>query len=111
MWGLLTGVVMYNWFCYFVNIGLVSKHIGYKWTQQLLDLAPMLITSALFASIAYFGVSMLDLGLYSDGILKFIIFLTLYLGYTFIVKPGPALYLLTIIPSKFKFWEHKKQNK
>lgn len=111
MWGLLTGVVMYNWFCYFVNIGLVSKHIGYKWTQQLLDLAPMLITSALFASIAYFGVSMLHLGLYSDGILKFIIFLSLYLGYTFIVKPGPALYLLTIIPSKFKFWEHKKQNK
>ncbi len=108
MWGLLIGVIIYNWFCYFVNIGLVSKHIGYKWTQQLLDLAPMTFTSALFAAITYFGVTWMNLNVYLDGALKFAIFMTLYLGYTLLVKPDPALYLWSIIPSKFKFWEHRK---
>ena len=30
MKGLLIGVVISEWFSYFVNVGLVSKHIGYK---------------------------------------------------------------------------------
>lgn len=111
MKGLLVGVVVYNWFCYFVNIGLVSRHIGYKWNKQLLDLLPVTIAS--FAStVVAFGVAhILHWNLYPDGIIKLSIFLLIYLTWSFVFKPEAYTYTLTIIPAKFRFWEKiKKRN-
>lgn len=108
MKGFMVGIVIYNWFCYFVNIGLVSKHIGYKWTTQLLDLLPVTIASTVCAAIAYFAVNSMHLSLYLDGILKGLICILLYLGWSFVFKPESFTYTLSIIPDKFKFWERKK---
>lgn len=108
MKGLLCGVVMYNWFCYFVNIGLVSKHIGYKWHKQLLDLMPMAIAAVISAAISYGCASLLHLSLYPDGIVKIIICLAVYLGWSIIFKPEAYTYTLAIIPAKYRFWERKK---
>ena len=105
MKGFLVGVILYNWFCYFVNIGLVSKHIGYKWNRQLLDLMPVTIVSFLSALVAYLVARLLHLGLYPDGIVKLIICLGVYMGWSFLFKPEAYTYTLTIIPTKFRFWE------
>ena len=105
MKGLLAGVVVNSWFSYLVNIGLVSKHIGYKWTAQLKDLLPMTIASLLAAGISYGVSSLLHLGLYPDGVVRLVVFLVLYLGWSFLFKPECYTYTLSIIPSRFRFWE------
>jgi len=105
MKGFLVGVVLFNWFCYLVNIGLVSKHIGYKWTRQLLDLVPVTIVCLLAFVICYLLGRWMHLSLYMDGIIKFLVFLAIYLGWSFIFKPEHYTYFLTIIPARFRFWE------
>lgn len=109
MKGFLVGVIIYNWFCYFVNIGLVSKHIGYKWSRQLLDLTPVTIASLLSAVVAFLVARPFHLGLYSDGIVKLVVCLGIYMVWSLIFKPEAYTYTLTIIPSKFRLWEKRKK--
>ena len=111
MKGLLIGVTISSWFSYFVNIGLVSKHIGYKWTQQLLDLVPITIAAVVAAVVSFFVGYLLGLSLYLDGIVKLLVYLVIYLGWSFIFKPESYTYFLTIIPAKLKFWKKKGKKK
>ena len=108
MKGLLIGVIVNYWFSYFVNISLVSKHVGYKFWRQIADLLPVAITS-IIAAVVSFGVGyFLHLNLYPDGLVKFGIYLIIYLGWSFIFKPEAYTYFLTVIPAKFRFWERGK---
>lgn len=106
--GLLAGVLLNTWFSYFVNICLVSKYIGYKWSRQLLDLLPVTIASIIAAIVSYAIGYFLNLDMYPDGIVKFLSYAIIYLGWSFIFKPEAYTYFLTIIPSKFRFWERKR---
>lgn len=108
MKGFVIGVVLYNWFCYFVNIGLVSKHIGYKWSRQLLDLLPVTAASVICALISYFAVRPIHLSLYMDGVLKLLIYAALYIAWSLIFKPDSYSYAMKLIPDKYKFWNRKK---
>lgn len=100
MKGLLAAVVIFTWFAYAVNIGLVSKHIGYKWHQQIKDILPVAIASVLAAIVSYGCGYLLKLGLYPDGIVKFLVYAVLYLGWSFIFKPEAYTYFLSILPFK-----------
>lgn len=102
--GFLAGVVFYNFLCYFVNIGLVSKYIGYKWTQQLIDLMPVTIASLVSFFVSYFCGSMLGLGMYMTGWIELTVFLFIYLSWSFLFKPEAYTYTLSVIPTRFKFW-------
>lgn len=97
MKGILAGAVINAWFAYFVNMGLVSKHIGYKWYQQIKDLSPVLIASIACAFICYCIGRLLHHGMYFDGIIKSLVFVTLYLGWSFIFKPKALVYLYDIV--------------
>lgn len=103
MKGLLAGVIFNFWFSYFINICLVSKHIGYKWYQQIKDLLPVAIVSFVIAAICYLVGNLLHLEMYADGGVKLLIYLILYLGWSFIFKPEAFRYFINSIPSKFKF--------
>lgn len=96
MWGLLVGKVISSWISYFVNISLVSKHIGYKNYQQLKDLAPTFIVSGIAFVVAYFGSSLMGFGLYSDGLIKISIFIAIYLGWSILFKPESYKYTRSI---------------
>ena len=111
MKGLLAGVLLNTWFSYFVNIYMVSKYIGYKWTSQLIDLLPVTIASIIAAVASYAIGYFLNLELYPDGIVKFLSYAIIYLGWSFVFKPEAYTYFLTIIPSKFRFWEKMKKIK
>ena len=108
MKGLLAGIVIYNWFCYFVNIGLVSKYIGYRWNRQLYDLLPVTVVVVLSAGISFLVGYFVHLNLYLDGLLKFAVFALIYVGWALIFKPESYQYFLTIIPTKLRFWEKIK---
>ena len=106
MKGLMIGVLLYTWFCYFVNISLVSKHIGYHWKEQIMNLLPMGIICVVILIVCYFGIGVLHLeNVYIDGLLKGLLFILLYMGWSLLFKPESYLYTLSIIPTKFKFWE------
>lgn len=92
MRGLLMGMVLNTWFSYFVNIWLVSKHIGYRWQRQLLDITPVLLVSLSAAALAYIVGTLCTLSLYTDGLLKLILFVLLYVGWSILFRPEPYQY-------------------
>lgn len=86
MKGLLVGMVLNTWFSYFVNISLVSRHIGYKWWKQLLDIAPVLMISVSTAIICYLIGIFGNLSLYMDGLVKVSCYIVVYLCFSFLFK-------------------------
>ena len=110
MKGLLAGVVFNYWFSYFVNISLVSKHIGYKWYQQIKDLLPVGLVSLAIAAICYAIEYFLHLGLYAEGAIVLVVYLILYIGWSVVVKPEAYKYFLSVIPNKFKFLSKRKKS-
>lgn len=97
IWGLLVGKVVSSWFSYFVNITMVSKHVGYKNYQQLKDLSPIFIVTAIAFVAGYFGSSLFGLGLYPDGIVKAVIFIAVFLGWSLVFKPESYKYFLSVL--------------
>lgn len=108
MKGLLIGTVLSEWFSYLVNVFLVSKYIGYKWWRQLLDIVPIFFVSLAAAGASYFTGLLLNLSMYYDAIIKLVVFLFIYVGWSFVFKPEAYTYFISIIePVKAKF-KHKK---
>ena len=107
MKGLLIGVVFNAWFSYLVNISLVSRFIGYRWQNQLLDISPVAITSIIAALVAFFSIHFFHLNMYVDGLLKLAIYLLVYVGWSLLFKPEAFTFFLSIIPQRFKIWDRK----
>lgn len=99
MWGLMAGVIFNSWFSYFVNIWQVSKYIGYKWTAQLIDLMPIACATLGLGLASFWGVNFFNLNIFVDGAAKFVLFILLYCGWSFLFKPESFEYTKnTIIP-------------
>lgn len=108
MKGLLVGMVLNTWFSYFVNIGLVSKHIGYKWWQQLGDLTPTFISSASIAVAIYIFMPYCHFSLYSSGATMLCLYVILYVGWSVLFKPEAYSYFTSIIhPLLLKIQKNK----
>lgn len=101
MYGLLGGVIINYWFSFFVNIWLVSKYIGYKWNQQLNDILPVILASFIAALVSYGFGHMLNLSMYSDGILKLLIYIVVYMGWSIMFHLEAYTYFLSVIHDKF----------
>lgn len=102
--GLLVGMVINTWFSFAVNIGMVSKYIGYKWWNQIKDIMPVMVVSIVAATISYVVSILLDLSLYVDGIVKVVVYVIIYWGWTYIFKPEASKNIQTILkPVKKKF--------
>lgn len=111
MKGLLVGVIINYWFSYFVNISLVSKHIGYKFWKQIHDLLPIAVVSVI-AALSSYGIGyLLQLSMYADGIVKVIVYTVVYLGWSFFFKPEAFTYFVTIIPDRFNINKKTKKNR
>ena len=105
MRGLLGGVLINFWFSYLVNICLVSKHIGYKFWRQILDLLPVAIMSLVAAVVSYGVGYLLHLRMYPDAIVKILVYVIIYMGWSFVFKPEAYTYFLSIIPNRFKLFK------
>lgn len=99
MKGLLAGVVFNYWFSYFVNISLVSKYIGYHWLTQIKDLLPVAIASSTIAAIAYFTGHSLQMEMYKDALVKLVIYIIFYVGWSISFKPEAYIYSLGLLKS------------
>lgn len=96
MKGLLAGAILATWFSYFINASLVSKHVGYKLINQLLDLAPAIAVSALAAAISYVVSHITNLGMYSDGIVRALVFIVIFMSWSLLFRPSAYEYTLSI---------------
>lgn len=108
--GLLVGVVLNCWFSYFVNICLVSKYVGYKWQDQFLNIVPVAFSTVAIALVCYALGEFLLFSLYWDGLMKFVVYTLLYLGWSYIFKPEAYTYFETIISSVINKFKDKKMN-
>ena len=100
--GLLWGAVIHSCACTIINMMLVSKYIGYKTISQLRDILPVCIVSVFAFVFSYLVSRFFQLGLYGDGILRLVLYLTVYLGWSFIYKPTAYTYFSDIVISKIK---------
>lgn len=97
MKGLLVGMVLNTWFSYAVNICLVSKHVGYKWWNQLKDIAPVMIVSVVALVVSYYTISFFHFNLYLDGVLKGLMYAMIYMLWTILWKPEASANIKTIV--------------
>jgi hypothetical protein len=104
-------MVLNTWFSYFVNISLVSRHIGYKWWNQLWDIAPVLFASATAAAISYWVCETAGLSLYLDGILRLLVCMSLYGLWSVLFKPEAYKYTMSIIRPTFQKIISKKSQR
>ena len=102
MKGLLAGIVLLNVIAYVVNMGLVNKYIGYDWKHQINDFLPQAIISSISAVVSYGIAHFFNLAIYFDSVLKLVVFLIIYLGWSFLFKPQSFIYFLSIMPKKMK---------
>lgn len=109
MKGLLCAIVLQQWISLFINMSLVSKHVGYKLVEQIRNLMPIAVVATLAAGICYAIGSVLQLNMYLDGIVKAVVYVALYMAWSWIFKPEAYRYTLTVIPEKFRFWERKSK--
>lgn len=109
MRGLLCGAVLNAWFAYFVNMGLVSKHIGYKWWRQILDLTPVLIASVVIAALSFLCIHFIELNLYIEGIVIVVVYVILYLVWSLVFKPEAFAFTLSV--AKMFLSKMPKKNK
>ena len=111
MKGLLAGVIFSSWFSYFVNAGLVSKYIGYRFVKQMLNLFPIAAVSMIAAVVSYGVGYLLHLDMYLDGLLKLTLFTVIYLGWSFIFKPEAYTFFISLIPERFRFVKKLKDKR
>lgn len=97
VWGMLWGMVVQAWFSYVINAYLVSKHIGYKLGQQLLDLLPILLLS-IIAFVAGWLISLLSLNFYVTGVLEFILYVVVYFTISYVFKLSAYKDFVELIP-------------
>lgn len=97
MYGLIAGVIFNSWFSYLVNIWQVSKYIGYKWTNQLLDILQIVVFVMGIGLTVYLFVGMFKMNIYADGAMKFLLFVLLYLVWSLCFRPESYVYTKSII--------------
>lgn len=95
--GMLVGIVINSWFSYFYNACLVSKYIGYSFRRQMLDLLPIILASVLAAAAGHFIGGMFHLSLYADGVVKALILIVFYLGWSLLFKPEAYDYTRSVL--------------
>ena len=108
MKGLVIGSVINSWFSMFVNQCLVSRHIGYKFSQQWKDLYKVFAATVCCGLFAWTVGHFAGLSMYWDALLKTVIMLATYMAWAILTNNESFVYTLSVIPAKMKFWERGK---
>lgn len=108
IWGLVIGVIINTYVAYIINAGLVSHYIGYKLDRQLLDLMPILVVSLIAGFVAYYIGGFFSVGFYIDGLIKFLVFISIYTVSSFVFRLEAFEYFKSLMPMVLsKFRKHK----
>lgn len=84
--GLLWGSVMVSHLIYWINAYLCSKYIGYSLKEQFFDLIPIGVVTILSFGITYISEGFLPENIYVKGAIQFVIFCSLYLSLSLLLR-------------------------
>lgn len=101
MYGLLWACVAGAWSVYFINAYLVSKHIGYAFQNQLLDILPFIIVSLIIGFAVYIIGSLLPWNIYIVAMVELVLCVAFYLLVSKIFKIDAYFYLLDLLKKNF----------
>jgi len=99
--GLLVGMVTTSFLVYFINAGLVSKHIGYTGGQQFKDLLPVILVSTASFLVAFLTGHFLHLNIYVEGAIQLVVFAAIYLGLSVSFKLESFAFSKEVVGSLF----------
>lgn len=102
IWGMLIGMVLQAWFAYIVNASLVSRHIGYKFNDQVRDLLPILALSSIAFIIAFLSGKILPFGGYLIAVIEMLIFIIVYFAGSLFFKLDSYTYFKNLFISYIK---------
>lgn len=106
--GLLVGMVLTSFIVYFINAGLVSKHIGYTGRQQFRDLLPVILVSAASFLVAFLIGHFLHLNMYVEGAIQLAVFAAIYLGLSVSFKLDAFAFSKEVVGSLFGKIKNRK---
>lgn len=101
IYGLLFAMVLQSWLLYVINTYLVSEYIGYPISAQLKSLMPKLLLSLFSFCVAWIFGKFFNLEMYLMGLFQSFIFVSIYLGFSFIFNYNDVMYLKELF-NKFK---------
>lgn len=111
MKGLLIGMVLQGWLVYLINAFLVHKYIGYKLTNQLLDLLPVFILSVVSFSVSYcLRYLAPNCNIYILAIIRLIAFIFIYLFGSILFKMESFMFVKETLPMFLSKVKRKKKN-
>ena len=86
IYGLIWCDVIGTWAVFFINGYLVSKHIGYSLANQVKDILPSTLLSAIIGVVVFFVTIKLQLNMYIVAIIQMILIGSLYLLFSYLLK-------------------------
>ena len=111
MKGLLIGTVLGAYFSYLVNALQVKKYVGYSIWSQARDIFPLLICSLFAFIVSFISTRFFIIGFWGEGAIRFIVFVTVYMGMATILKLDAYKYIKSIINEIFTSFSHKQRVK
>ncbi len=93
LWMCATGA----WTVYFINSYLISKHVGYTFYRQTLDILPSIILSFIVGVIVYCLGNMLEINMFLKSLFQTFMCLILYILLSIIFKLDACLYIIELM--------------
>lgn len=100
MYGLLWTCVAGAWTVYFINSCLISKHIGYSFYTQLLDIIPSIFLSAIVGFAVYFLSEHWGMNYLLKAFVQVLMCSSLYLMFSIIFRLSAYEYICELIRKK-----------
>jgi len=97
---LLLSYVLYGVVEYLITINYTKKELCYKPLYQILDYLPSLLTAITGGVISFLFIRMFDVGILFRLIISFILFLSVYVLFNYLIKNKGFLYILDLIRKK-----------
>ena len=100
MYGLLWMCVLGAWLVHGANAYLVDKHIGYSLKNQISDILPFILLSAVDGLIVYIIGKWLDIGLAVNTIIQIIIYIIIFIATSQILQLETYIYTKELLKKR-----------
>ena len=108
MYGLLWGCVAGAWSVYLINAYLVSKHVGYVFHKQVMDILPFIVISVVIGVFVYFLGNLLPWNMYVVAAIEVVLCIALYWLVVKVFKMEAYSYLSDLIKKSIISRFHKE---
>ena len=100
--GLLWACSLGAWSVFVINALLVSKHIGYSFVKQIMDILPSMVVSIIVGVVIYYIGELIDINMYIKALGQVLLGVSLYILVAYICKLDALKYTKNIILQRLR---------